>query len=324
MKLIYSLAALIFIATNTSLIAAEQLSPASLSVAERSTPIVGLSMKGASVFRAQVLLDRAHFSPGEIDASYGANLRKATNGFQQANGLQVTGIINEATWAELNNDPYPILTPYVILDIDVAGPFNPVPTKIADKAKMTALDYTSVAEALGEKFHIAPKLLVALNPDKDLTRIGEEILVPNIAITSELTKAVKVIVSKSKSTVTIIDSSGNTIAQFPASIGSLHDPLPLGSWTIKGVVHNPIYRYNPKLFWDADSDNTKAIIAAGPNNPVGVVWIDLSKEHYGIHGTPDPSRIGKSQSHGCIRLTNWDVAALAQAVSYGVEVLMQE
>ena len=324
MKLIYSLAALIVIAVNTSLMAAEQSGPTLLSATEGSTPIIGLSTKGTFVLRAQVLLDRAHFSPGEIDATYGANLSKAINGFQQVNGLQVTGIVNEPTWAELNHDPYPILTPYIILDTDVAGPFNPVPIKIADKSKMSALGYASITEALGEKFHIAPKLLIALNPDKDFTRIGEEIEVPNIAITSELSKAEKVIISKSKSIVTIIDGSGNTIAQFPASIGSRHDPLPLGSWKIRGIVHNPVYRYNPKLFWDADPSNHKAIIAAGPNNPVGVVWIDLSKEHYGIHGTPDPSRIGKSQSHGCIRLTNWDAEALAQSVSNGIEVLMQE
>jgi lipoprotein-anchoring transpeptidase ErfK/SrfK len=323
-KFIYSLTASILIAVNASSVAADQLTPASLSTNKQPTPIIELSTQGTSILRAQVLLDRAHFSPGEIDAIYGANLRKAINGFQQGKGLQVTGIINEETWSELNNDPYPILTPYFILDTDVAGPFNPVPTKIADKAKMTALNYTSVAEALGEKFHIAPKLLIALNPTKDLTLIGEEIVVPNIAISSEINEAAKVIISKSKSTVTVIDTSGNTIAQFPASIGSPHDPLPLGSWKIRGIIHNPVYRYNPKLFWDADPSNPKAIIAAGPNNPVGVVWIDLSKEHYGIHGTPDPSRIGKSQSHGCIRLTNWDALTLAQSVFNGVEVLMQK
>src|SRR5450830_1987600 len=165
--------------------AAEQSAPASFSATERPTLIIGPSTKGTSVLRAQVLLDRAHFSPGEIDATYGANLRKAINGFQQANGLQVKGIVNEPTWAELNNDPYPIMTPYIILDTDVAGSFNPVPIKIADKSKMSALGYASITEALGEKVHIAPKLLIALNPDKDFTRIGEEIEVPNIAITSE-------------------------------------------------------------------------------------------------------------------------------------------
>jgi lipoprotein-anchoring transpeptidase ErfK/SrfK len=133
-----------------------------------------------------------------------------------------------------------------------------------------------------------------------------------------------VIVDKSESTVTLLDASGKTIAHFPASAGSQHDPLPLGTWKINGVARNPPFHYNPKLFWDADPGHGKAKIAAGPNNPVGVVWIDLSKDHYGIHGSPEPSTIGKTQSHGCIRLTNWDAMAMAQAVAPGVPAILQE
>jgi lipoprotein-anchoring transpeptidase ErfK/SrfK len=125
-------------------------------------------------------------------------------------------------------------------------------------------------------------------------------------------KGGRVIVSKSASTVTLVDSMGNVIAHFPASVGSEHDPLPLGNWKINGVARNPKFHYNPKLFWDADPDEIAAKIPPGPNNPVGVVWIDLSKPHYGIHGTSEPSTIGKTQSHGCIRMTNWDAAALAR------------
>jgi lipoprotein-anchoring transpeptidase ErfK/SrfK len=114
------------------------------------------------------------------------------------------------------------------------------------------------------------------------------------------------------------------LGQFPASTGSEHDPLPLGEWKVQGIAKNPVFHYNPGLFWDANPAHAKAKIPPGPNNPVGVIWIDLSKEHYGIHGTPEPSKIGKTQSHGCIRLTNWDVTTVSQAVAAGTPVLLQE
>lgn len=298
-------------------------SPDTLSATALAHP-VGPNTQGAIVLRAQVLLARAHFSSGEIDAAYGSNLRMAIASYQKSSGLKVTGTIDAPTWAALNADTAPILTSYTLLDTDIAGPFEPIPAKMAEQAKMAALGYASAAEALGEKFHLSPKLLALLNPDKDLGRAGEEIVVPNIATSDELPKAAKVVIDQSDSTLTLLDASGKAIAQFPATTGSKHDPLPLGSWKVRGIARNPVFHYNPKLFWDADPGDTRATIPAGPNNPVGVVWVDLSKEHYGIHGTPEPSRIGKTQSHGCIRLTNWDAAAVAQSVAVGVDVLMQE
>ena len=323
MKIQHFLAVLIACAAGTSSVAAQLLAPDTLSETERAQPIAP-KMKGSIVLRAQVLLDRAHFSSGEIDAAYGQNLSHAIRGFQKANGLQNTGIIDAPTWAVLNTDTAPILVSYTILDADVAGPFDPIPTEWVDKAKMKALGYTSAKEALSERFHASPKLLAQLNPGKNFGSAGEEIVVPNVAGTSELPKAVKIIVDQSDLTLSLVDAGGKTIAQFPATTGSKHDPLPLGNWKVNGVARNPVFHYNPKLFWDAGAGETKAKIAAGPNNPVGVVWIDLSKEHYGIHGTPEPSTIGKTQSHGCIRLTNWDATALAQSVVTGVEVLLQE
>lgn len=317
------LAMFIACAASASPMAAQTSSPDKLSETEHALS-AGPNTKGAAVLRAQVLLDRAHFSSGEIDAAYGPNLRKAIDGYQKAGGLKVTGAIDAPTWAALNGDTAPILTSYTLLGTDVAGPFEPIPTEMADKAKMAALGHASAAEALGEKFHVSPKLLTLLNPGKDLGRAGEEIVVPNIAAAGELPKAAKVIIDRSDSTLTLLDASGKTIAQFPASTGSKHDPLPLGNWKVRGITRNPVFHYNPKLFWDANPGDTKATIPAGPNNPVGIVWVDLSKEHYGIHGTPEPSSIGKTQSHGCIRLTNWDAAALAQSVAAGVVVLMQE
>lgn len=308
---------------HPSFAAAPRLSVDTVNTAESVKP-VGAGTKGANVLRAQILLDRAHFSSGEIDGSYGSNMRRAISGFQKKNGLAVSGTVNAGTWAALNADTAPALVPYTIQDNDVAGPFAPIPEDMAEKAKLPALGFSSVDEALGEKFHVSPALLKRLNRGKDLTRAGEEIIVPNVLDTEPLPKAGKIIVDKSEGTLTVIDTAGNIVAQYPATTGSKHDPLPVGTWKVKGTSKNPVFRYNPKLFWDAGSDEKKATIPAGPNNPVGVAWVDLSKEHYGIHGTPIPSTIGKTQSHGCIRLTNWDVMSLTQTVSPGTETILQE
>lgn len=323
MKMQYLVALLIACATSTFTVAAPLLSPDTLTETERAQPVAP-TMKGSAVLRAQVLLDRAHFSPGEIDAAYGQNLRNAISGYQKANSLQDTGSIDAPTWAVLNTDTAPILVAYTIMDADVAGPFLPIPSDWADKAKLKELGYRSAKEAFSEKFHVSPKLLDQLNPGKSFARAGEEIIVPNVAGTPELPKAVKIIVDQSDRTLSVVDADGKVMAQFPVTTGSKHDPLPLGDWKINGVARNPVFHYNPKLFWDADPGESNAKIAAGPNNPVGVVWIDLSKPHYGIHGTPEPATIGKTQSHGCIRLTNWDASALAQAVVTGVDVLLQK
>ena len=312
--------------TATTLALAEplpSLAPDTLSDTERAQPVMP-KMKGSLVLRAQVLLDRAHFSSGEIDAAYGQNLRNAIRGYQKANDLPDTGIVAAPTWTALNADTAPVLVPYTILDADLAGPFEPIPTKWEDKAKLQALGFSSAKEALSEKFQVSPKLLEQLNRGKNFGTAGEEIIVPNVAGRAELPKAVKIIVDQSDHTLSLVNAAGNVIAQFPVTTGSRHDPLPLGDWKVKGVARNPVFHYNPKLFWDADAGDNKAKIAAGPNNPVGVVWIDLSKEHYGIHGTPEPATIGKTQSHGCIRLTNWDAMAVAQTVATGVDVLLQK
>jgi lipoprotein-anchoring transpeptidase ErfK/SrfK len=279
--------------------------------------------KGSAVLRAQILLDRAHFSCGELDGDFGDNLAKTVAAFQAARQLAKADAVDAATWSALNADHAPALMRYTITAEDEKGPFQPVPAGMEEQAKLPALGYASPAEELGEKFHVAPAVLKALNPGADLAKAGTELTVPNV-MTMPPGQAARVEVSKSESSVRAYDAEGKLLAFYVATIGSEHDPLPVGDWKIRGVGRNPVFHYNPDLFWDAKATDEKATIKPGPNNPVGVVWIDLSKDHYGIHGTPEPSRIGHTTSHGCIRLTNWDASQLASMVKPGVPAILKE
>jgi len=277
-----------------------------------------------ALLRLQVLLDRARFSPGEIDAVAGSNQARALRGFQQARGLPANGEADLATWQALEQDSAPVLADYTVTAADVTGPYTRIPDDMMAKSRLPALGYGSLLEALGERFHASPELLGRLNPDAGPIRAGTVLKVPAVASAAAARKAARVVVDRSESVLRLLDGDGRTLAQYPASTGSEHDPLPIGEWNIVAVVRDPTFHYNPDLFWDADPAHGKAKLAAGPNNPVGTAWIDLSKPHYGIHGTSEPRGVGKRQSHGCIRLTNWDVDAVAAAVDAQVPVTLQE
>jgi lipoprotein-anchoring transpeptidase ErfK/SrfK len=304
--------------------ASAALSAAVVNAAAAHPVLRSSSQHGAAVLRAQILLDRAHFSPGEIDGRYGGTTRAAAAAFNLARKIKARGEVNAATWQALNLDTAPAIVPYTLTAADLAGPFAPIPEEMADKAKLPALGYENPAEELGEKFHVSPKLLAALNPGMKLAA-GTVIQVPNVARPPlPKTAGMTIRVSKGKGTVEAVDANGVVLARYPATTGSTHDPLPLGNWKINGVAWNPPYNYNPGLFWDAEASEKKAKLAPGPNSPVGPVWIDLSIPHYGIHGTPTPSTIGKSSSHGCIRLTNWDAVELAKIVTPGMPAVLEK
>ncbi len=298
------------------------ITPDAINAAELQAKLPDKDKVSPLAVKLQVLLDRAHVSPGEIDGHFGDNVEKAVRAYAELNGFSTESKITPEIWAKLQpGAAQPVMTSYTLTESDVKGPFlTKLPARMEDMKTLKALSYTSAREALGERFHMSPDLLAVLNPGGTFDRAGETINVVDIAADKVTGKVARIEVDKTRETVTALDKDGKMLAFFPASVGSEEKPTPSGVVKVVSIDANPTYRYNPKYKFKGVASKTPFTIRGGPNNPVGAMWIGLSADSYGIHGTAEPSRVSKTESHGCVRLTNWDVRRLADAVKKGTDV----
>jgi lipoprotein-anchoring transpeptidase ErfK/SrfK len=290
---------------------------------------VGGDIAGPSVLRVQVLLDRAAFSPGIIDGRWGSNTEKAVYWLQRRERLDASGDVDEATWRRLQQlagQPQQIVRMHTLTTDDVAGPFVDLPAEWYDRRDMECQCYESLAEKLAERFHTSEALLAQLNPGVDLNalRAGQPLNVPNVgdryAPGGATGDVARIVISDGGRYLHALDAGGRILYHFPATLGAAYSPSPTGEYRITGIAHDPEWHYQPALLHGVDDDEPDAILPAGPNNAVGTVWMQLSRPHYGIHGTAAPETIGYAVSNGCVRLTNWDVEFLAGRVAQGTTV----
>ena len=292
---------------------------------------LGGDVEGPSVLKLQVLLDRAHFSPGQIDGRWGDNTEAALVAFQQATETgESLGVADSATvraLAERAGSPRQLVTAHVLTEEDVTGPFEPIPDDVYAKAEMDRLGYESLAEKLGERFHASPGLLQRLNDGVDLNGLaaGDTLRAPNVQGAPSLSGSIaRLEISGSGHWIHGLAEDGAVLFHAPTTVGAEYDPSPSGSFQITGIARNPDWHYQPAILANVPDDEEDAILPPGPNNAVGTVWMSLSKPHYGIHGTRAPGTIGYASSAGCVRLTNWDVERLAGLVSAGTPVRFRD
>ncbi|WP_426435427.1 L,D-transpeptidase family protein [Bradyrhizobium genosp. P] len=315
-------AALIAVAIAGPALSAEMTSDA-INSAEPSKKTLSTEKATPAGVRLQVLLDRAHFSPGEIDGKFGENAKKALRAYAEARQLPGSDELTADAWQALRTDDRPVIANYTITEKDVAGPFlSKMPSKMEDMKDLPKLGFTSPREGLAEKYHMSQQLLAAMNPGQRFDRAGDTIIVVDTGENGAgaPAKADRVEVDKARQTVTLFDKSNALIGFYPATVGSKEKPSPTGTLKVTEVSRNPTYRYNPDYHFKGVHSGKPFTIKPGPNNPVGTVWINLSADGYGIHGTSEPGKVSKAESHGCVRLANWDAERVAESVTKGTAV----
>jgi len=291
-------------------------------------PVSG-DVEGNSVLHVQILLDRADFSPGIIDGKWGKNSENAVYWLQNREGLTASGQVDHATYqrlVELAGNPGEVVGKTQLTDKDVSGPFVKIPSDIYAKAKLDCMCYESLKEKLAEKFHVSPELLEKLNPKIkiDDLKAGDTLAAPDVRTENQehSGKIARLEISDGGHYVHALDEQGRLLAHYPSTLGSDYNPSPTGDYKIDSITEKPWWHYQPALLDGGGGAN--AMIPPGPNNAVGVIWMDLSKPHYGIHGTSSPQTIGYVTSHGCVRLTNWDALELGRWVTKGTPVSFRD
>ena len=308
----------------------DQISSGSVNGAPMTLPLGG-DVAGPSVLRVQVLLDRALFSPGIIDGKWGKNTEKAIYWLQKREGIRATGHVDSTTFmrlVELAGTPKELVREHRLSEEDISGPFVKIPDDIYARAKMECMCYESLPEKLGELFHTSPEILRKLNPGVDLEGLGagSTIRVPQVRDpdAGKSHKIARLVVSDGGHYVHALDENGRIVFHFPSTLGSTYDPSPTGDYRVTSITEDPWWHYQPDILAHVDDSKPDATIPPGPNNSVGVVWMALSKPHYGIHGTKAPETIGYATSAGCVRLTNWDALFLARRIESGVPVQFRD